>query len=51
MDSWINKKLIYLGKSVTVIAEDTTHVLIQFESGTKIATSKSTFENVISKKV
>ena len=43
METNIGKKLNYYGKEVTVINEDKTHVLIQFKSGTKIATPKATF--------
>jgi hypothetical protein len=39
-------KLNYFGKECKVIDFDKTHVLIQFESGTKICTPKSTFEKI-----
>lgn len=41
--SWIGRKLIYCGQKVTVLAEDKTHVLIQFDDGGKICTNKNTF--------
>lgn len=40
----IGKKLNYFGKQVTVLDENKTHFLVQFESGTKIATPRSTFD-------
>lgn len=45
-DTWIGRKLIYgySKNEVTVIDEDKTHVLIQFDSGTKIATPKNGFK-------
>lgn len=39
----IGDKLNYFGKEVTVLETNQTHVLIQFESGTKICTNKFTF--------
>lgn len=39
----IGQKLNYFGKTVEVVEFNQTHVLIQFESGTKICTNKNTF--------
>ena len=33
----------YFGKDVKIVDIDKTHVLIQFENGTKICTNKNTF--------
>ena len=40
--SWINRELVYFGQKVTILAEDKTHVLIQFDDGGKICTNKNT---------
>jgi hypothetical protein len=39
----IGDTLNYFGNKVIVIETNQTHVLIQFESGTKICTNKFTF--------
>lgn len=37
------QKLNYFGKTVELVDLNNTHVLIKFESGTKICTNKNTF--------
>jgi hypothetical protein len=39
----IGDTLNYFGESVIVLDLNSTHVLIQFESGTKLCTNKLTF--------
>ena len=38
------KEVYYNGEKVTVLDEDKTHYLIQFKSGTKIATPKNGYK-------
>ena len=40
----IGQKLNYFGKEVEVVEFNSTHVLIKFKSGLKIATPKTTFD-------
>jgi hypothetical protein len=41
---FIGQKTTYYGKNVTVIDKNSSHVLIQFESGSKLCTSRG-FKN------
>ena len=38
--------VLYSGQKVKVLQEDKTHYLIQFETGTKIATAKAGVKNI-----
>lgn len=40
----IGLKLKYFGKDCTVLDFDKTHVVVQFENGTKLCTNRNTFE-------
>ena len=42
----IGDKVNYFGKEAEVIELDKTHVVIKFNSGTKICTNKSTFSKL-----
>jgi hypothetical protein len=40
----VGQKLNYFGSVCTVVQFDKTHVVIQFENGTKLCTNRNTFE-------